>query len=74
MRKSAIIIAAVGVGLLALPARSIASDHGPKLPSHFEATLVGLQENPSISTPPTTPAVRAARRYGEGLPDPFEGE
>ena len=49
MRKHAI-IAAVAVGSLALAARPIASDHGRKGPSHFQATLVGFQENPSIST------------------------
>jgi CHRD domain-containing protein len=49
VRKSAI-MTAVALALLASPARPIASDHGRKLPTHFEATLVGFQENPSIST------------------------
>ena len=49
MRKQAI-IAAVLVSALASGARPVASDHGRKGPSRFEATLVGFQENPSIST------------------------
>jgi CHRD domain len=49
VRKHAI-VAGVVVGAIALGARPIASDHGRKGPSHFEATLVGFQENPSIST------------------------
>ncbi len=48
MRKD-VIIAAVTIAALALAARPIASD-GRKGPSHFQATLVGFQENPSIST------------------------
>ena len=40
------IAAAVVVVPLAFTARPIASDHGSKLPDHFEATLVGFQENP----------------------------
>jgi hypothetical protein len=49
VRQSAT-IAAVVVASLAFAARPIASDHGGKLPDHFEATLVGFQENPSISS------------------------
>lgn len=49
MRKHVIILAAA-VAVIAMPVQSIASDHGRRLPTHFEATLVGFQENPSIST------------------------
>ena len=49
MTKNAI-MTAIAVAMFALPAQSIASGHERKLPTHFEATLVGFQENPSIST------------------------
>ena len=49
MTKSAI-MTAVAVAVIAMPARLDASDHGRKLPTHFEAALVGFQEVPSIST------------------------
>jgi hypothetical protein len=49
VRKHAV-VAMVAVGAVVLAARPIASEHGRHGPSHFQAALVGFQENPSIST------------------------
>jgi CHRD domain len=45
-----VIVAAVVIGVLAVGERPIASDKSRNGPSHFQAKLVGLQENPSISS------------------------